>query len=345
MNRHPGIKLKDLTEITGGRIEGDPQTRISGINTLEEADSGDLSFLSSYRYLKLMKTTKASCVLVPEDFKSGPHPNLLRVKNVQLAFTLAARELCGEKVHPLKGISKKSIISPSARISPGAAVGDFSVIGEKTYVGEESYVYPQVYIGRNCRIGKECVIYPGVKIMDSVKIGDGVIIHSGAVIGSDGFGYTLKDGRRIKTAQMGGVEIGDRVEIGANTTIDRGSASPTRIGEGTKIDNLVQIAHNVQVGKKCIIVSQAGIAGSTVIEDGAVLAGQAGVVGHIRIGKGAKVGAQAGVTRNVADGALVSGYPATEHRKARKLNALTRKLPELFKKVEELKKKIEEGKD
>ncbi len=339
------IKLKNLCRITSGKLKGDGNTGIKGINTLDRAEEGDLSFFSVPRYKSLLEKTKASCVIVPKGFKKKIPCAVIEVDNVQLAFVAAAEAVCGKKNHPVSSISKKSSIASSAKLSKGVKVGDFSVIEAGAVIGAGTVIYPQVYIGRGSSVGKNCIIYPGAVLMDSVKTGDEVIIHSGAVIGSDGFGYAVSEGEYIKASQYGAVKIGRRVEIGANTTIDRGSAADTEIGDGTKIDNLVQIAHNVKIGKNCIIVSQAGIAGSTVVEDEAVLAGQAGVVGHIKIGKGARVGAQAGVTRDVRKGALVSGYPATEHRKARRLNALVKKLPELYSRVEKLAKEIEQGKE
>ena len=344
MKKNRKIKLKDLVSVTGGEIQGNPEIEISGINSLDKASEGDISFLSDARYRGLLSHTKASCVIVPLNCKEDSSASLIKSDNVELAVKAAARELLGERKHPVKGISFKSSISPEAEISGQGGVGDYAVVEKSAFIGRGTLIYPSVYIGEEVSIGKNCVIYPGVKINSGVKIGNEVIIHSGAVIGSDGFGYTMKDGRYYKTLQRGAVKIEDRVEIGANTTIDRGSVKDTLIGEGTKIDNLVQIGHNVKIGKNCIIVSQAGIAGSTVVEDGAVLAGQAGITGHITIGSGARVGAQAGVTRDVPPGSLVSGYPATEHKKAKKLNALVRKLPGLYRRIEILEKEFEKRK-
>ncbi|MGM0568562.1 MAG: UDP-3-O-(3-hydroxymyristoyl)glucosamine N-acyltransferase [Elusimicrobiota bacterium] len=338
------IKLKKLVSIIGGEIQGNPEIEINGINSLDKASEGDISFLSNARYKGLLSNTKASCVIVPLNYKEDACPSLIKSDNVELAVKMAARELLGKRKHPVKGISSKSSISPGAEISGQGAVGDYSVVEKGAFIDRVTLIYPSVYIGQEVSIGKNCIIYPGVKINSGVKIGDEVIIHSGAVIGSDGFGYTMKDKHYYKTLQRGAVKIEDRVEIGANTTIDRGAVQDTLIGEGTKIDNLVQIGHNVKIGKNCIIVSQAGIAGSTVLEDGVVLAGQVGVTGHITIGRGARVGAQAGVTRNVPPGSLVSGYPATEHKKAKKLNALIRKLPGLYRRMEILEKEVEKRK-
>ncbi|MFC2091154.1 UDP-3-O-(3-hydroxymyristoyl)glucosamine N-acyltransferase [Elusimicrobiota bacterium] len=334
------LSIKQIAAITNGTIEGNPDLMIEGANTLEYAASGDVTFLANPKYKKWLKDTSASCVLVPAGLKQKYSASLVRVERPDLAFSKVLENLYGSRQHSVKGISSKSVIDPTAIVDKCVDVGDFVKIGERVRIGCNTKIYPGVYLGEYVTIGENCIIYPNVVIMDSVNIGNNVIVHAGSVIGSDGFGYTTNEGVHTKVPQVGSVKIADNVEIGANVTIDRGSPGDTSIGEGTKIDNLVQIAHNVRIGKNCFIVSQVGIAGSAVIGDNAVLAGQAGVVGHINIGSNAKIGAQAGVTRDIKSGQLVSGYPAMDHMQAKKINAMVRKLPKLFKQVDELMKKI-----
>jgi len=234
------------------------------------------------------------------------------------------------------GVHPTSILSRGAVISPQASIGPFSFVGEDTSIGPGSQVYPFVYIGRGCKIGEETTIFPQVFIGDGCEVGDRVIIHSGAVLGSDGFGFVQEGRAYRKIPQIGGVIVGDDVEIGANVAIDRATLGATRIGRGTKLDNLVHIGHNVQVGENAAIVAQVGISGSTVVGSGVRIAGQAGLTGHIRIGDNSTIAAQAGVTKSVPAGGFVSGYPARPHQLARKIAASEARLPELFKRVKDL---------
>jgi UDP-3-O-[3-hydroxymyristoyl] glucosamine N-acyltransferase len=339
MKRQKGISIDEIAEIAGGIVSGVSSDKIRGANTLENAQEGEISFLANPKYKKWLDCTGASCVIVSRGLKTNSGKTLIKVDDPAAAFSKVIIALYGEKSHPVRGRSIKASISSTAKIAKTAKVGDHSKIGRNVSVGSGTVVYPNVYIGDNTVIGKNCVVYPNVSILDNVSIGDRVYIQSGSVIGSDGFGYSTENGVHKKIPQIGRVIIESDVELGSNVCIDRGSPGDTFIGTGTKLDNLVQVAHNVKIGKNCLICAQAGIAGSTVIEDNVVLAGQAGVVGHITIGMGAQVGAQAGVTRNVKSGAAVSGYPATEHSRARKINALIKKLPQLAKDLEELKKK------
>jgi UDP-3-O-[3-hydroxymyristoyl] glucosamine N-acyltransferase len=333
------LNIEEIVELTDGELAGSSDIAITGANTLECAEKGDITFLANPKYTKWVDKTKASCIIVPRGFGSSSDTALLKVDDPVLSFAKVLTRLYGEKAHPVKGISKKAQIHETASIGSGTSIGDFVKIEQGARIGTDCVIYPGAYIGKDAVISDKCLIYPNVSILNSVKIGKRVIIHSGSVIGSDGFGYFTENGRHEKVPQVGSVTISDDVEIGANVCIDRGSPGDTVIGSGTKIDNLVQIAHNVRIGKNCMIVSQVGIAGSTVVEDDVVLAGQAGVVGHITIGRGAKIGAQAGVTRDVKPNQLVSGYPAMNHSQAKRINALIRKLPRLFKEVEALSKK------
>ncbi|MEA3506344.1 MAG: UDP-3-O-(3-hydroxymyristoyl)glucosamine N-acyltransferase [Elusimicrobiota bacterium] len=335
------FKLKDIEKITGGKLDGgNPASTVSGVNTINEAGPEDITFLSNEKYKSDLDGCSAAAVIISSASDIESKIPQLKVKDPVQAFRKTVELVKGEIAHPVSGMSDKAIISPDADVQKGAAAGDNVKVEAGARIGAGTILYPGVYIGKDVQLGKNCLVYPNVSILRSVEIGNNVIIHAGTVIGSDGFGYSTEGGRHIKLPQVGKVIIADNVEIGANVSIDRGSPGDTWIGEGTKIDNLVQIAHNVKIGKRCLIVAQVGIAGSTEIEDYAVLAGQAGVVGHIKIGRGAQVGAQAGVTRDVEAGRQVSGYPATEHRKARKLNVLIRRLPELYKQVKDLNKSI-----
>lgn len=334
------LSIKEIARITDGDLSGNTNILIKAANTLEHAKEGEITFLANPKYRKWLEKTNASCVLVSRNLKVNINTPVIKVENPDIAFSKVLSRLYGEKFHPVKGMSEKADIDKSAVIKRDVRAGAFVKIESCVKVDEATIIYPNVYIGKNAVIGKNCIIYPGVTIMDSVEIGNNVIIHSGSVIGSDGFSYSTENGRHEKLPQVGSVIIKDDVEIGANVCIDRGSPGNTIIGEGTKIDNLVQIAHNIRVGKNCFIISQVGISGSTVIGDNAILAGQAGVVGHITIGAGAKVGAQAGVTHDIKPGQLVSGYPAMNHTHAMKINALVRKLPGLFKEVARLSKLI-----
>ncbi|MFW6134280.1 MAG: UDP-3-O-(3-hydroxymyristoyl)glucosamine N-acyltransferase [Elusimicrobiota bacterium] len=333
------MNLGKITKLIDGELIGNPDIKINGANTLECAEKGDITFLANPKYKKWTDKTDASCIIVSKKYRGSKKQSIIKVDDPVASFSEILKHLYGDKKHPVRGKSKKAEISPQADIDKQVKIGDFVRIEQDAKIGRNTIVYPNVYIGKNSEIGNNCIIYPGVNIMDSVKIGNNVIIHAGTVIGSDGFGYSTENGKHKKIPQVGGVIVNDQVEIGANVTIDRGSPGNTIIGEGTKIDNLVQIAHNVKIGKSCLIVAQAGIAGSTIIEDNVVLAGQAGIVGHIKIGKGAQVGAQAGVTRNIKPGHLVSGYPAMNHSQAKRINALVRRLPQLFKQVEKLSEK------
>lgn len=331
-------KLSEINEIIGGELAGDPDIVITGISGIKEAKKGDITFLANLKYLSLLDSTQASAVITGRDLSSDKP--LLKTDNPSVAFAkIVDLAIKKDLSHP-HGVSSESSIDKSARLAASVAVGAFTIIGEKVEIGNDSIIYGGCFIGSNVRIGKNCLIYPNAIIREDTEIGDAVIIHSGAVIGSDGFGYEITEGKRKKIPQIGKVVIEDDVEIGANTTIDRARFNKTIIGAGTKIDNLVQIAHNVEIGKDCILIAQVGISGSTVVEDEVILAGQAGIVGHIKIGKKAIIAAQAGVTKSVPPETKVSGYPAKPHRKAAKINACLQKLPELNKKVKELEAKI-----
>lgn len=331
--------LSELAGIINGRVSGDENLRITGLSGIKEAQEGDLTFLANSKYLALAKETGASAILVSPDVEL-PNKPLIIVDNPSFAFAQIINEVLDAKRFVPQGIHPTAVIADDAVLGKNVAVGAHAVISPGTKIGDDTVIEPGTFIGHETHIGNSCYLYANVTIRERTQIADRVIIHSGAVIGSDGFGFELVDGIHAKIPQIGIVEIGSDVEIGANVTIDRARFQKTVIGEGTKIDNLVQIAHNVKIGKHCIIVSQVGISGSVEVKDKAILAGQAGIAGHLTIGEGAIVAAQAGVTKSVPPKTKVSGYPAMPHNEARKLHVSLKKLPEYIKTIRDLKKDI-----
>lgn len=337
-----GWTAEELARRVGAILEGDGSCQIEGVAGIREARPGEIAFVANVRYAPAAAQTRASAVVVSKDWdRPCAARALLRVDNPDKAFALIAQWFAPPPVEFPPGIHPTAVVAPTARLGPNVGIGPHVVIEPETEVGEGTLVGAGCYLGHAVRIGRQCKLYPHVTIRERVRIGDRVVIHNGTVIGSDGFGYTVNArGEREKIPQIGIVEIGDDVEIGANVTIDRARFGKTRIGNGVKIDNLVQIAHNVVIGDHAVIVAQVGIAGSTEIGPHAILAGQAGVAGHLVVGEWAVVGAQAGVTKNVPPKTFVSGYPAAPHHEATRLHAHVARLPELKKKVAELEARI-----
>lgn len=334
--------LAEIAQCVGGVVVGDPEVRISGVNGIREAQKGDITFLANRRYLSLLEKTKASAIITPLDIPKVLKP-IIKTRDPSLAFAQVTQLLRPvATMRPPKGIHKTAVIAKSAKIGKGVCVGAHVVIEDHATIGDKTTLYPLCYIGSEARIGRECLFYSHVSVREKVVIGNRVFIQSGSVIGSEGFGYTKVDGKYQLIPQNGIVVIEDDVEIGANVTIDRARFDKTFIGRGAKIDNLVQIAHNVTIGENTIIVAQAGISGSTHIGDNVTIAGQAGLVGHIEIGDGAILAAQAGITKSVPANTMVSGYPARPHHEAMRVYAALERLPEMVKTLNELKKKIEE---
>lgn len=333
--------LKEIAAFLEGEVVGDGSTVITGVAGIKEAAEGDITFLANPKYSSLIDTTRASAIITSRDVGKVPKPTI-RTENPSLAFAkIISLANPHEAKHP-KGVHPSALVGKNVSLGKGVAIGPYVVIEDNVTIGDKSIIYSGCFIGHHTKIGNGTLIYPNVSIRERVNIGSRVIIHSGTVIGSDGFGFVTIKGLHHKIPQIGTVEIGDEVEIGANVTIDRARFDKTVIGRGTKIDNLVQIAHNVVIGENSIIVAQAGISGSTIIGNNVTLAGQAGIVGHITIGDGAVVAAQGGVTKSVPPNTIVSGYPARQHDKARRINACVQKLPKLYEQVTELKKKIQE---
>jgi UDP-3-O-[3-hydroxymyristoyl] glucosamine N-acyltransferase len=333
--------LQELASLVGGEIEGDAQTVITGVTGIREAGPGKITFLSNPRYASALRETRASAVIVGKTERAVPVGAcaILRVENPYFAYSQIAGFFFSRPYVP-SGISEWASIGRGVRLGRDVSVQPFVVVEEGAEIGDRVVLSAGVYVGEGSAIGEESLLYPHVTVREGVRIGCRVIIHSGAVIGSDGFGYATHGGKHHKIPQVGGVVIEDDVEIGAGVTIDRAALGQTRIGRGTKIDNLVQIAHNVEIGEDCLVVAQAGIAGSTQIGSHVTLAGQAGVAGHLRIGERVTVTGQAGVTKDVRPGETVSGFPAAPHREWLKAQANLYRLPEIRSALSDLEARV-----
>ncbi|MBD3179733.1 MAG: UDP-3-O-(3-hydroxymyristoyl)glucosamine N-acyltransferase [Candidatus Latescibacteria bacterium] len=335
-------QLSKLADIVGGEVIGDGGVEITGVAGIKTAGRGEITFLAHPKYEAFLSSTEASAIIASYECCDDYHGSVIVTENPYLAFLKVVRlfDVPHLEKYP-RGISGDSFISDSAVIGKQSHIGPDTYIGENVTIGERVTVLPFSFIGEGVRIGDDCLIYPNVTIREKTLIGNRVIIHAGAVIGSDGFGYAKNGSIHEKIPQIGMVVLEDEVEIGANSTIDRATTGKTIIRAGSKIDNLVQIAHNVSIGNNSIVAAQSGISGSTELGKNVILAGQSGLVGHISIGDNARVGAQGGVTKSIPPGTSVSGYPAREHSQARKIYACTARLPELLKEFRELKKKVE----
>lgn len=332
--------LKEIASLINGELIGDGNVKINNINGIKEAQQGEITFLANPLYQPLLNETKASAIITSKDIESASKP-IIRTDNPSLAFSKVISIFrTQQKEKPPEGIDKAALIGKDVSLGKDVTISAYAVIEEGTSIGEGTIIYPHVYIGHNTKIGKFSKIYPNVSIRENSVIGSKVIIHSGTVIGSDGFGFVKVDGVHQKIPQTGIVVIEDEVEIGSNVSIDRARFGKTIIGKGTKIDNLVQIAHNVTIGPNSIIVSQTGISGSVSIGKEVVLAGQVGIVGHVEIGDKVIVAAQSGVSKSIPADSVVLGSPAKPISEEKRILACIRRLPELFKAVKELKDKL-----
>jgi len=338
------MKTRELAERLGCSLEGDGDVEIRRVAGIDQAAVGDVTFVSNSKYRPLLASTRASAVILgvrSADDSAAPCA-VLRTDQPYVAFALAVR-LFARPGLPPKGIDRLSAIAGDASVGPDASIGPFVTIGAGATIGARAIIYPTVIIGPGARIGDDCILHAGVSIRENVTLGHRVTVLDGAVIGSDGFGFaTNKDGTHLKIPQHADVVIEDDVEIGANSTIDRPAVGETRISAGTKIDNLVHIAHGVAIGKRALLAAQVGIAGSTVVEDDVMMAGQSGITGHVRVGKGAMIGAKSAVLQPVAEGAFVTGHPAIPHARWRKASVLFRRLPSFKRRVEQLEQRIAE---
>ncbi len=326
-----------------GRVEGSAAQPVSGIAALKQAKVGDLAFLGNLKYKADVAVCGASVILLPEDFQGQPAAGqaFIRLPKPSLALARICREierLLWPKLPP--GIHPTAVVQAGAQVDASAHVGPLCVVEPGAAIGPGTVLQAQVYVGRDARIGPDCWLMPQVSVMEYCALGRRVRLHSGVVIGSDGFGYDTNKGVHEKIPQIGRVIIEDDVEIGASTTVDRARFNETRIGEGTKVDNLVQIAHNVVIGKHCLIAAQVGISGSTTLEDYIVVGGQAGLTGHLHIGAQTMIGAQSGVTHDLDPKSYVRDSPAMPYMIAQKVHVLKSRLPDLFKRVAVLEETI-----
>ena len=336
-----GLTVEELARLLACRFEGDGRTVISGVAGLENAREGDLVFLGSPKFRKILEGSPAAAAIVPpeEPFRGVP---VILSETPQLTF-IRAVELFFQPYRPEPGIHSTAVVSPSARIGQRVAVGALTVIEDKAEVGDGTVIFPLVSIYPRVKIGEECVLHSHVSVREDVRIGSRVILHSGVVIGSDGFGYLkLADGTHKKIPQKGTVVIEDDVEIGANSAVDRAAFGETIIRRGTKIDNLVQVAHNVEIGENAILAGQVGIAGSSKIGKNVVLAGQVGVADHLSVGDNVTPIAQTGIAQDVPAGAVVAGTPQIDVRDWRKASVLLPQLYDLVKDMKKLKARVEE---
>jgi UDP-3-O-[3-hydroxymyristoyl] glucosamine N-acyltransferase len=333
------LKLQEIAERLGCALEGDGTIEITRVARIEEAGPGDLTFFANPKYASELRATRASAVIAGERAE-GARCAVLRTREPYVAFGRAVA-LFAPKEPASPGVHPRAHVAPNATVAPDASIGAMAAIEEGARIGARTIIHPNVTIGRNAIIGDDCVVHSGVSVRERVQVGNRVVLQNGAVIGSDGFGFARRaDGTHEKIPQAGVVVIEDDVEVGANSAIDRPAVGETRIGAGTKIDNLVQIAHGVAIGKRTLLAGQVGIAGSTIIEDDVTLAGQVGVSGHITVGKGAIATAQTGIPNSVEPGAFVSGYPAIPNRDWLKASAIFRKLPELRKELADLQRRL-----
>ncbi|HEX5723865.1 MAG TPA: UDP-3-O-(3-hydroxymyristoyl)glucosamine N-acyltransferase [Longimicrobiaceae bacterium] len=337
----PELTLAEVARIAEGEADGDPARVVRGVAPLDEAGPDQLSFVAEARYFPYIASSRAGAVLVARGAEAPLPAGMaaVRVDDPRRALARLLPVLYPER-RPDPGVHPTAVVGEGAEVHATASVGPYAVIGEGTRVGPGARVGAQAVVGRECELGEDAVVHSHATLYDGVIVGARAIVHAGARLGADGFGFVFEGGRHRKVPQVGRVVIGDDVEVGANTTIDRGSIGDTVVGEGTKIDNLVMIGHNCRIGRHCILVSQVGISGSTRVGDGVVLGGQVGVQGHIEIGAGARVGAQAGVTASVAPGETVSGYPARPHREALRAQAGLFKLPELIRRLKALEEAV-----
>lgn len=329
--------VEALAAFIGGTVEGgDAQTPITGIASISDATSGHLTFFGNAKYLSALKQCRASAALVPLDLTDEIPPIKIKVANPSLAFAKILESFAPTVSAHKPGIHSTAFLGENVAIGENVSVQPYAVIESGARIGSGSFIGAYVFVGAESAIGENCKIYPHVTLRENTILGSRVIIHSGTVIGSDGFGYEFSAGRHVKIPQIGFVQIDDDVEIGANVTIDRARFGRTWIQEGTKIDNLVQIAHNVVIGKHCILVSQVGISGSTRLGNYVTLGGQVGLAGHIELGDQVMVGAQSGISKNIPPKQLWFGSPAVPMDEFKRIRAYTRRLEKLFSRVRKL---------
>ncbi|MEE9499671.1 MAG: UDP-3-O-(3-hydroxymyristoyl)glucosamine N-acyltransferase [Candidatus Omnitrophota bacterium] len=334
------ISLEELAKHIGGELIGDRNLTVSNICDIEEAQKGDLVFVFRKKSKNhLLEKTKASASVVPDGIEKSPIP-IIKCRNPNLAFKKAAELILPQHIPHPKGINTTASIGENVKLGKDVTVGAYACLEGDAEIGDGTVIYAHCYIGCSTKIGSDCVIYPNVTVRENVKIGDRVIIHPGCVIGGDGFGYEQTQRGHEKIPHIGNVIIEDDVELGACVTVDRAKIAHTKIQRGTKIDNLVQIAHNVTIGKNCIIVAQTGISGSVKIGNNVMIGGQVGFVDHVEIGDNAMIAAQSGVMKSVPPNTIMFGTPARPIKKTKKLWVLWDRLPEIYERLKALEKKL-----
>lgn len=331
--------VQQLADLVNGRVVGDGSLVIQAARPLGEDTAGDVTFIEQTKHLPLAASSRAAAVVVPRDATVAGR-TVIQVADPLGAFITLVRHLHGRPAAAPIGIDARAVVHPTARLGPNCDVQPFAVIGEGTVIGARCQIHAGVVIGRFCRIGDDTILYPNAVLYDETIVGQRVIVHGNAVLGADGFGYRFQGGRHVKVPQLGHVVIGDDVEVGAGTTIDRGTFKPTRVGEGTKIDNLVQIGHNCQIGSHNLLVSQVGIGGSCTTGAYVVMAGQAGIVDHVNIGDRVTVGGKSGVTQDVPAGTRVLGAPARPERDMKRMMMTLDHLPEIRRDVRRIKQQL-----
>ncbi len=333
------VTLQELAALVHGEIVGDGNMIVQAARPTQEAEAGDITFVENDQHANLLHGCRASAAVVPASFPANGL-SIIRVTDPLDAFVTIVRHLHGRVEPSRHGIDARAFVHHTATVGPDASIYPFASVGEGSTVGARCRLYNGAVVGRHCRLGDDVVLYPNAVLYDGTILADRVIVHANAVIGADGFGYRFQNGCHAKVPQLGHVEIGDDVEVGACSTIDRGTFQATRIGAGTKIDNLVQIGHNCRIGRHNLFVSQVGMAGSSSTGDYVIIAGQAGIVDHVHLGERSVIGAKAGVTKDVPSGQRVLGAPATPEREQKRILMTLERLPEIRRDIQRLKQHV-----
>ncbi|MDX9975944.1 MAG: UDP-3-O-(3-hydroxymyristoyl)glucosamine N-acyltransferase [FCB group bacterium] len=333
------MTVGEIAERLGGNVVGDRSIAITGVNGIKEAGSGDVAYIADPRYLSLLSQTRASAVIVPPGV-SGSTCALIQVPNPYLSFYRLVEEFRPSYAHPVSGVHPTAVVEEGACLGRNVALGAHVFVASSASLGDHVVLYPGVHIGSNCAVGERTVMYPNVVLREGVRVGARCILHPGVVLGSDGFGFVAYQGRQHKVPQLGSVTIGDDVEIGANSCVDRATFGTTTIGSGSKLDNLVQIGHNAQIGEHCVFSGQSGIAGSAILGNHVTIAAKVGVAGHLTVGDGVTVAGFSGVTKSIPPGRVVSGFPAQDHDVEKRIRAGMRFLPAALKRIQDLEQRI-----
>lgn len=338
------MTVADIAKLVGGSIVGDGTIEITGVNGIQEAEAGDLCFIRGARYLPYLETTRASAVLVAEAVENSSVTAIL-VPQPDLAFAMVLQRFAMEQTRHPAGIHDAAVIDDAVQLGKDVGIDAHVRIAEGAVIGDRVVLYAGVYVGRNTVIGDDTVVFPNVTLREETQIGARCVLHAGATIGSDGFGFAPLDGKWMKIPQVGRVILEDDVEVGANTAIDRATFGVTRVRQGTKIDNLVQIGHNVQIGEHCAMAGMSGVAGSAVLGNHVRVGANSAIAGHIDVGDGVTIAARAGVTKSVPAGKTVSGFPAIAHEKERRVVVAHRRGPEMLKRLRQLEQHVEQLKE